>query len=72
MNSGTPMMTFILGGLVVIVLVMAFFMYNGSGQSSTPTIINRTVTVQAPRPEHHWWQFAHDNHDAHNDQPRGH
>jgi len=62
MNNGTPFMTFVLGGLVVAVLAIGFFMYSGAGHSSGPTtVINRTVAV-VPHPEHHWWQFTRDDH----------
>lgn len=53
-NSGsgaTPWLAFLIGGLIVAVAVLAFFMVNGGhlggGQGANPTHMN--VTVKAPK-----------------------
>ncbi|HYD43764.1 MAG TPA: hypothetical protein VEA79_00715 [Phenylobacterium sp.] len=47
-NSATPWLAFLIGGLIVIVAVIGYFMYTGNSPSpSVPETVN--VDVSAPK-----------------------
>ena len=63
-NTGsgmTPLFALLLGGLLVAVVALGIFMYNGGGGSATPAA--RTVVVNVNHPAHHsWWPWHSDEH----------
>ena len=55
-SGGTPFLAFLVGGLVVAVVVLGFFMFNGhGGYSSPPSHISmniRTPQIPSQSPSH--------------------
>ena len=74
-SGATPWLALLIGGLVVAVAALGFFMFTGGhvgGYTAPPQV---TLNVKAPRAlaDHHWLGDNRDNHDNHdNRDPRGH
>ena len=47
-GSGTPFLAFLVGGLLVAVVVLGFFMFNGHNGSGTNSHIS--MNIKAPNP----------------------
>lgn len=47
-NGATPVLAFIVGGLLVVVAVIAFMMYSGGGQSKSVDVNIKAPDISAP------------------------
>jgi len=61
-----PLIALLVGGLIVAVAALAFFVFSGMGNSVVRTVITKPVIVEPNRPSdahHDWWRGQSDNHD---------